>query len=63
MHRFDEGERADAAPRQLSGRGLTHWDDGRSGIVFYVTVGYQLVALDAATGDMVSAFGDNGLST
>ena len=61
MHRFDEGERADASPRQLSGRGLTHWDDGGSGIVFYVTVGYHLVALDAATGDMVSAFGDNGV--
>ena len=28
MHRLDEGERGEAAPRRLSGRGLAYWDDG-----------------------------------
>ena len=31
MHRLDEGKRGDAAPRQLSGRGLAYWTDGKRG--------------------------------
>lgn len=61
MYRLDEGERAEKSPRQLSGRGLTYRDNGGSGVVFYVTIGYQLVALDAATGEPVPAFGGNGI--
>ena len=40
MHRLDEGERAAAAPRRLSGRGLACRDDGGTGQVIYVTPGY-----------------------
>ena len=29
MHSEDEGKRGEAAPRQLSGRGLAYWSDGR----------------------------------
>ena len=61
MHRLDEGERGAAAPRRLSGRGLTYWDDGAEGQIFYVTPGYRLVALDAATGQRVSTFGTDGI--
>ena len=61
MHRLEEGERGEEAPRRLSGRGLTYWDDGGSGVILYVTPGYQLVALNAATGDPVSTFGTNGI--
>ena len=61
MHRLDEGERGSSAPRRLSGRGLTYWDDGGSGVVLYVTPGYQLIALDAATGRRLSDFGDDGI--
>ena len=34
MHRLDEGERGATAPRRLSGRGLTYWDDGGDGVIF-----------------------------
>ena len=61
IHRIDEGERGDEAPRQLSGRGLTYWEDGRGGVILYVTPGYQLVALDARTGDRIQSFGDDGI--
>ena len=61
MHRLEEGERGEEAPRRLSGRGLTYWDDGGSGVILYVTPGYQLVALNAATGDPVSTFGSDGV--
>ena len=61
MHRHDEGERGETAPRRRSGRGLTYWDDGGSGVILYVTPGYQLLALNAETGDPVSTFGDNGI--
>ena len=39
------------APRQLSGRGLSYWTDGKGDDrVIYVTTGYRLVALNAKTG-------------
>ncbi len=59
--RFEEGARADNAPRQLSGRGLSYWKDGNEARVLFVTPGYQLIALDATTGDPVIDFGDNGV--
>ncbi|HUB81347.1 MAG TPA: pyrroloquinoline quinone-dependent dehydrogenase [Bryobacteraceae bacterium] len=61
VHGEHEGERAMAAPRQLSGRGLAYWTDGKEERVLYVTPGYRLVALDAKTGALVHSFGENGL--
>ena len=62
MHSEREGARGAAAPRQLSGRGLSYWTDGASDRrILYVTPGYQLIALDAKTGVPVTAFGKNGI--
>ncbi len=61
MHRLDEGERGEQAPRRLSGRGLAYWDDGGNGVVLYVTPGYQLIALDAGTGQPAEGFWHDGI--
>jgi quinoprotein glucose dehydrogenase len=60
---LDEGERASRwAPRQLSGRGLSYWTDGRGDErIFYVTTGYRLVSLSARTGQPVQTFGTRGI--
>ena len=52
--------RAGRGPRQLSGRGLSYWSDGKEARILYITIGYQLVALDARTGSRVSGFGKDG---
>ena len=57
----EEAARARIAPRQLSGRGLSYWTDGKEERILYVTPGYQLVALDAATGQRVPGFGRGGI--
>jgi quinoprotein glucose dehydrogenase len=61
MHSLNEGKRGEAAPRQLSGRGLAYWSDGKQERVIYVTPGYQMIALDAKTGQRVSGFGTDGI--
>ena len=61
MHSLDEGKRGQEAPRQLSGRGLAYWSDGRSARIIYVTPGYQMIALDAQTGQRVTSFGKGGI--
>ncbi|MCZ6515628.1 MAG: PQQ-binding-like beta-propeller repeat protein [Acidobacteria bacterium] len=61
MHRLDEGERGAKAPQRVGSRGLAYWDDGRSGRIFYVTHGYQLIALDAASGRRMAGFGTDGI--
>jgi quinoprotein glucose dehydrogenase len=61
MHAEHEGARAAAAPRQLSGRGVAYWTDGRDERILYVTTGYRLVALDARTGARIPSFGDDGV--
>ncbi len=61
IHRLNEGERGAGAPRRLSGRGLTYWDDGAEGQIFYVTPGYRLIALNARTGDRIADFGEDGM--
>ncbi|MFN2444775.1 MAG: pyrroloquinoline quinone-dependent dehydrogenase [Vicinamibacterales bacterium] len=61
MHALDEGARGAAAPRQLSGRGLSYWSDGHDGRILYVTPGYHLVALDAKTGRRIADFGTDGI--
>jgi quinoprotein glucose dehydrogenase len=61
-HGIDEGERAAEAPRQLSGRGLAYWTDGRGDErIIYVTIGYRLVSLNAKTGQPTPAFGKDGI--
>jgi quinoprotein glucose dehydrogenase len=62
VHRYPEGARGAAAPRQLSGRGVAYWTDGRGDErVLYVTPGYRLIALNAKTGVPVPSFGKNGV--
>jgi quinoprotein glucose dehydrogenase len=61
IHREDEGERARAAPRQLSGRGLSYWTDGHEERLLYVTIGYRLIALDIRTGQRIASFGADGV--
>ena len=58
---LDEGKRGEAAPRRLSGRGLSYWTDGKEERIIYVTPGYQMIALNAATGRPVPAFGKDGM--
>jgi quinoprotein glucose dehydrogenase len=60
MHSENEGARGAAAPRQLSGRGLAYWTDGKEERILYVTPGYRLIALNAKTGMPVPGFGKNG---
>jgi quinoprotein glucose dehydrogenase len=58
VHRYPEGVRGANAPRQLSGRGLSYWSDGRGDErIIYVTPGYRMIALDAKTGQPVKTFG------
>jgi quinoprotein glucose dehydrogenase len=59
-HGEREGTRGTNAPRQLSGRGLSYWSDGREERILYVTPGYRLIALDAKTGALVRTFGKDG---
>jgi quinoprotein glucose dehydrogenase len=61
VHGEREGARGTNAPRQLSGRGLAYWTDGREERILYVTPGYRLIALDARNGALVSSFGKNGV--
>jgi glucose dehydrogenase len=61
VHAEYEGARAAASPRQLSGRGVAYWTDGRDERILYITTGYRLVALDARTGSRIAAFGADGI--
>src|SRR5262249_60634088 len=60
-HAEFEGERAVNSPRQVSGRGLSDWTDGKGDDrILYVTTGYRLIALDAKTGNLIPSFGKGG---
>src|SRR5678815_4074880 len=63
VYRMDEGERATRwSPRQYSGRGVSYWTDGRGDErIIYLTTGYQMVELNAKTGQPVASFGKNGV--
>ena len=61
VHGEHEGARGGAAPRQLSGRGLAYWSDGKQERIFYITPGFRLIGLDAKTGALVPTFGKNGV--
>ncbi|MDE2981201.1 MAG: pyrroloquinoline quinone-dependent dehydrogenase [Gemmatimonadota bacterium] len=59
-YRLDEEGRA--APRRNSGRGVAWWESAETGPrIFFVTPGFQLVALDPATGRPIPDFGDGGV--
>jgi quinoprotein glucose dehydrogenase len=59
--RNDEGERFDKAPRKIH-RGVAYWTDGRGDErILMSTPGFQLVALDAKTGQPVEKFGFKGM--
>ncbi|MGD0136528.1 MAG: pyrroloquinoline quinone-dependent dehydrogenase [Bryobacteraceae bacterium] len=62
VYSLREGQRAAIAPRQLSGRGLSYWTDGKGDDrVLFVTTGYRLIALNAHTGQPISGFGKSGM--
>jgi quinoprotein glucose dehydrogenase len=62
VHGEHEGPRGAAAARQLSGRGLSYWTDGKGDDrILYVTPGYRLVCLNAKTGLPIASFGASGL--
>jgi len=62
VYNLHEGNRAVVAARQLSGRGVAFWSDGRGDDrVLYVTTGFRLVAMNAKDGHPVSSFGENGI--
>jgi quinoprotein glucose dehydrogenase len=61
-HSLREGMRAGMAPRQLSGRGVSYWTDGKGDErIIYVTTGYRLVALNAKNGSLINGFGTGGM--
>jgi quinoprotein glucose dehydrogenase len=60
IHGEHEGERGANAPRQLSGRGLAYWSDGKEERILYVTPGYRLICLNAKTGALIPTFGNHG---
>jgi quinoprotein glucose dehydrogenase len=60
-HRYDEGDRGRQGPRQ-NHRGVAYWSDGSGDErILYITAGYQLVALNARTGQPVGSFGAAGV--
>ena len=60
-HSLREGRRAAVSPRQLSGRGVSYWTDGKGDErIIYTTTGFQLVELNAKTGSMIQSFGKGG---
>ncbi len=62
VHAEFEGKRAISAPRQLSGRGLSYWSDGKGDDrILYVSTGYRLISLDAKTGTRIASFGKDGM--
>jgi quinoprotein glucose dehydrogenase len=61
MYRLDEGERGRTAPR-LNHRGVAYWTNGQGDQrILYITPGYQLVALNATTGQPIQSFGTGGI--
>ncbi len=62
VHAELEGDRGRYAPRQLSGRGVSYWTDGKGDDrVVYVTTGYRLIELNAKTGAVIPGFGKDGV--
>ncbi len=64
MYRLDEGERGASAPRRSSGRGVSFWrgsEASEPSRILTITPGFQLVALDARTGQPIASFGHHGI--
>ncbi len=64
VYRLDEGARGTSAPRRSSGRGVAYWRPSESkenARVLMVSPGFQLVALDARSGQPIPAFGKEGI--
>jgi quinoprotein glucose dehydrogenase len=62
VYSLREGKRAAFAPRQLSGRGVSYWSDGKGDDrIVFVTTGYRLVELNAKTGQPLPTFGKAGM--
>jgi quinoprotein glucose dehydrogenase len=59
LYRKDEGARSGS--RGGPGFGLGYWSDGEQERVLYVTIGYQLISLDAKTGLPDPKFGTDGI--
>ena len=59
MYRKDEGARG--GTRGGPGFGLSYWSDGDQERVLFVTIGYQLISLDAKTGLPDPKFGVDGI--
>jgi quinoprotein glucose dehydrogenase len=61
LYRPSEGERFVQAPRKIH-RGVSYWTDGKGDErIVFVTPGFNLIALNAKTGDPVSNFGNGGI--
>lgn len=60
MWRPQDGQRFAAAPRKGSGKGLSYYNNGGQEVIFTITPGYYLVALNARTGREVESFGAGG---
>jgi quinoprotein glucose dehydrogenase len=61
IYRIDEGERGKRAQRRNSGRGVAYAQIGDKRVIYLVTIGFQLIALDAKTGQPLDAFGQHGI--
>jgi quinoprotein glucose dehydrogenase len=55
-----EGERFDKAPRKVH-RGVSYWAEGNDQRIVVVTPGFQLVSLNAKTGQPIAGFGQGGI--
>jgi len=61
MYRLDEGERGNHAPRKGPGRGVAIYRGADRDTIFAISPGYQLIALDALTGQLRADFGGGGI--
>ena len=61
MYRLDEGERGNNAPRKGPGRGVAIHRGVDRDTIFVISPGYQLIALDALTGQLRAGFGERGI--
>jgi len=61
MYRFDEGARGDHAVR-FNNRGVAYWTNNQGDErILTISLGYQLIALDAKTGLPAAGFGNHGI--